>query len=254
MTNYVYDQKFYEGQSHRSWMSARKICSRVRSSLPHVSSVLDIGCGSGSWLRAWLDLGIIDVHGLDGSYVFNSKLMIPKELISAQNLNERFSLERKFDLVTCLEVAEHLSPSNSKILVETICRHGDLVLFSAAVPGQGGENHVNERTYEYWRQLFEESGYSMFDFVRPWIQADKEIEVWYRRNVFLYAKKRVMQELPSEILKTQVPLSHSIHDYSSIPEKLRKMAMSWLSVEMATKLARLKFYLMKIGRAWRLVR
>ena len=44
-------------------------------------------------------------------------------------------------------------------LVATITKHGDAVLFSAAIPGQGGQDHLNEQWPEYWQKKFEVNGY-----------------------------------------------------------------------------------------------
>ena len=99
-----------------------------------------------------------------------------------------FRLGRTFDLVQCLEVAEHLDPSASETLVDNLVAHAPIVVFSAAPPGQGGENHINERPYEFWRDLFEKRGYSLFDFLRPQIRLRLDVEHWYRYNMLVFVR------------------------------------------------------------------
>jgi SAM-dependent methyltransferase len=115
-----------------------------------VRSVVDFGCGSGVWLAAWQRLVVDDVIGVDGEQA-RSSLKISAERFLAADLRKPIRLGRRFDLAQSLEVAEHLPPQSASVFVETLTTHAPLILFSAAVPGQGGEHHVNEQPPEYWR-------------------------------------------------------------------------------------------------------
>jgi hypothetical protein len=95
-------------------------------------------------------------------------------------------LGRRYDLVVCLEVGEHLPEEAAGTLVESLVRHGDTVLFSAAVPGQAGKGHINCQPHGYWHGLFDGHGYAMSDTVRPLISRDGRVSPWYRDNIFLY--------------------------------------------------------------------
>ncbi len=108
-------------------------------------SVLDLGCNAGSWIKAFKRAGVsavgVDGPGMGASIEFD--------------LNRPFDLGLNFDLVLCLEVAEHIAPGNANVLVSTCVRHAkNGVIWSAAVPGQGGYRHVNEQHPIYWSQLF----------------------------------------------------------------------------------------------------
>lgn len=151
-------------------------------------SVLDVGCGTATWLAVCSDLGITDYVGIDGNYVDTKSLMIPQSNFIATDLRETFDLNRKFDLVICLEVAEHLPPSSATVLVQNLVNHGDVILFSAAIPDQGGQNHLNEQWPEYWRALFLKHGYYFHDVIRPRIWENENIDWWYRQNIFLVNK------------------------------------------------------------------
>ena len=135
--------------------------------VPEGSKVLDVGCGIGTWLKAFEECGVKDYLGLDGNHVNRSLLKIPAEKFRVQNLLESFRLNRKFDLVISLEVAEHLDEKISDQFVKGLVEHGETIVFSAAIPYQSGQNHVNEQWPAYWQQKFEKHGYYFHDVIRP---------------------------------------------------------------------------------------
>ena len=146
-------------------------------------SMLDVGCGSGTWLRAAQDRGVTDLFGVDGVSLDPAKLHVDKSLTRTDDLNQPLDLKRKFELVVCLEVAEHLDPSSAPTIVESLCRHGDTILFSAAAPGQGGTHHVNCQWPSYWQSLFNRNGFACSDKVRWQIWEEPSVEPWYRQNL-----------------------------------------------------------------------
>lgn len=147
-------------------------------------SILDVGCGTGTWLRAALDCGVLDVVGLDGVEIPREQLLLPHEKFLCRNLNTPVDLGRRFDVVTCLEVAEHLEPEVGKVLIQTLTRHADKILFSAACPDQPGQHHVNCQWPDYWQSLFNSQGFICSDSIRWQIWDDQNIEPWYRQNLF----------------------------------------------------------------------
>lgn len=187
----AYDLEFFVNVRESAARSATPLLTgvvdSVLKSVPE--SVLDVGCGPGAWLAMWSRLGVREVVGVDGDYLPPETLAIPPETFRPMDISAPFDLGRRFDLVMSLEVAEHLDASCAEVFVDTICRHGDLVLFSAAVPGQGGEHHVNEQPYDYWRAKFAERGYDVFDCVRGLVARSKDVEPWYRYNTLIYANK-----------------------------------------------------------------
>ena len=151
-----------------------------------VGSVVDIGCGTGSWAAAFNVRGI-DVVGVDGDYVDRKSLRIRQDQFIAHDLNQPLDLGRRFDLAVSLEVGEHLDAGLAAGFVDSLIRHADVVLFSAAVPGQGGSHHVNERWPSYWVALFEQRGYRLFDVVRPAVWNLPDVAYWYSQNLLLFA-------------------------------------------------------------------
>jgi SAM-dependent methyltransferase len=246
MSLYAYGNTFFEYQQVGSLASARAVVPLV---LRHLKprSVLDVGCGAGAWVRGYLDAGVADVTGVDGPYVRRDQLLFPPSRFSAVDVAQRFVLGRKFDLAQCLEVAEHLDARAGETLVDNLAAHADIIVFSAARPGQGGEHHVNERPYEYWRDLFKQRGYAFFDFLRPQLLAQPEVEPWYRYNTMLFVRTVSAGTLEQAVLQTRWPSERPVRDLAPWIWRLRCGVLSLLPVSAVSMLASAKhrFLLMK---------
>lgn len=183
--SFQYPEKFYNNQS------ADLIVPEIFKILTP-ESVLDVGCGIGNWLEVFSKNGIQDYLGIDADYVDMSELLIPKEKFKSYDLSKTFKLDRKFDLICSLEVAEHLPEEAADNFVDSLVHHGDIILFSAAIPGQGGNGHINEQYPSYWQKKFKKHGYIFYDILRPKIWNNEKIGYWYRQNMFLIAKQNNM--------------------------------------------------------------
>ncbi len=168
-------------------------------------SVIDVGCGNGAWLSVFLDHGIEDVLGVDAPSVDQAVLRIPRNKFRAVDLRQPFSAGRRFDLALCVEVAEHLPPDRGPTLVEELVALAPVVLFSAAVPGQGGQGHFNEQWPDYWAGLFQRNGFRLVDVVRRPFWDAPEVEPWYSQNSFFFVAEdhvpnvqRLAEEASSE--------------------------------------------------------
>lgn len=234
---YLYDQAFFDAQSTGSLASARAVVPLVHDWL-HPSSLLDVGCGIGTWVAAWRDAGIDDAEGVDGGYVKADRLLLDPARFHAIDITHPFRLARTFDLVQCLEVAEHLPCAAASTLVDNLTAHAPIVLFSAAVPGQGGENHINEQPPEFWRALFRERGYEVFDFFRHQFADRPEVEAWYRYNTLLFVRRDAIDALPPAVRAARLADDREIPDISPFIYQVRKRVLSCLSPAMVTRLAR----------------
>ncbi len=151
-------------------------------------SLLDVGCGTGTWLRAALDHGVAEVVGLDGVAVPSDGLHVPADLIRICDLLGDWELDRRFDLVLCLEVAEHLPEEAAPAFVKKLTDGGDRIFFSAANLWQQGQHHVNAQWPVFWQALFNQNGFVCHDTLRWKIWEEEAIEPWYRQNLFLAEK------------------------------------------------------------------
>jgi hypothetical protein len=231
-----YDKQFFDYMANGSIISARVVVPLIRSWLK-VESVMDVGCGQGAWLKVWREQGVDDLFGLDGDYVDPMSLFIPEDRFQATELDRPFALDRRFDLVTSLEVAEHLPHSAAENLVECLCAHADHVLFSAAVPGQGGANHINEQPYGYWKDHFAARGFKAFDCIRPAIRQDGRVKPWYRYNTFLYVDNDACAALPESIRATMLAPGVEPVDCSPFWYKARKALIRQLPLRAVNRLA-----------------
>lgn len=234
-----YDDTFFTYVNAGAIRSARGLLPVLLRDM-QIRSVLDVGCGQGAWLSVWRDLGVEAVTGIDGNYVDRTRLLFPEQSFKSHNLATEFNLERSFDLVQSLEVAEHLPASSASGFINSLVRHGDLILFSAAPKGQGGDNHLNEQSYDYWRALFARVGYVAIDCLRPKIIYNKEIEPWYRYNTLLYASPVALSSMSVELKDFRVPDNHKVPDISPLPYKIRKTIVRCLPISVMTKLAKFK--------------
>ena len=157
-------------------------------------SIVDVGCGIGTWLKIFEDNGISDVLGIDGSYVDKSLLKIDKDKFVDYDLEKFYDSDKKFDLAISLEVAEHLSIDSADIFVKTLTNLSETIIFSAAIINQGGQNHINEQEPKYWIAIFEKEGYKLFDVLRPVFWDNQKVDSWYRQNMLLFTKNLILNE------------------------------------------------------------
>ena len=179
-----YGAAFYADRRQATRHAADRLLSVVAEHVPF-RRVADVGCGTGTWLAAAIDLGAETAFGYEGEWVAGLPLDDARIALTQVDL-EQSLIGEQVDLVISLEVAEHLSPGRADGFVGDLCAMGPAILFSAAIPGQGGVNHVNEQWQSYWAEKFAAQGYRAFDVVRPRLWSDNAIPAWYRQNAILY--------------------------------------------------------------------
>lgn len=199
----MYDAAFYDMIRPGVQSSAAVVAPLVHR-LISPASVVDVGCGEGWWAAAFADLGC-QVLGVDGAYV-QQRAVVP---FRAHDLAFPLPDLGRCDLAVCLEVAEHLPAARAGGLVKDLTALSDVVLFSAAVPGQGGAGHVNEQPPAYWVDLFGQQGYAPSGALRWLVWDDARVENWYRANLLVFA--RYPQRFPDLFETPLAPPWHVIH-------------------------------------------
>lgn len=184
----LYGTDFHADRDARTRAAARLVLGKLKEWI-EPASACDVGCGVGTWLSVGRELGIGDVLGFEGPWAKTANLVLETDEVSFQNLEEKVAADRTFDLVISLEVAEHLGEARARSFVGDLCALGDCVLFSAAIPFQGGTGHINEQWQSYWAEHFAQEGFVAFDPVRPMIWQNKDIAFWYRQNMLVYARE-----------------------------------------------------------------
>lgn len=182
----IYDKGFYDMQSVQSYASAKKVIA-VLQNYYCPKSVIDVGCGIGTWLKAWSEAGVDDYKGYDINQIEECDLFVGRDKIEIVDLTASFPTKR-VDLVMALEVAEHLPPDYSETFIKNVTEISDIVLFSAALPMQAGANHINTQPLKFWVEIFKKYNYLCFDIIRPQIINEPDVAPWYKQNVLLFVK------------------------------------------------------------------
>lgn len=180
-----YTGKFYQDLKEGSLNSALQVVP-VLIALFKPESVIDVGCGIGTWLKVFNDSGVKQICGVDGDYVSQSQLLIPATEFIPHDLTEPLKLDQKFDLAISLEVAEHLPEEKADAFVETLVSFAPVIVFSASIPFQGGTNHVNEQWQSYWAKKFISKGYKPSTILREKIWHLPNMLVCYKQNMIVY--------------------------------------------------------------------
>ncbi|MBF0251837.1 MAG: class I SAM-dependent methyltransferase [Alphaproteobacteria bacterium] len=207
----TYDHSFYAGMNSTASPSASAVVPLVLD-VVNIKNLVDVGCGNGSWLAVFKANGIDDIRGLDGAWIDESLLNIPTENFTRTDLEQPIRLDRKFDMAMSLEVAEHLSPERAAGFVEDLTLLSDVILFSAAIPGQGGTNHINEQWPDYWAKFFSDHGYRPVDFIRMAVWDHPDVMWFYKQNLLMFASERGLEAQPAlaQKAKSSAAVPHSL--------------------------------------------
>ena len=208
-------------------------------------SVIDVGCGAGAWAAAFADQGVGTVHGVDAPWLPQDVLQIPASDFIAHDLRTPLSLDRQYDLVLSLEVAEHLPEAQAASFVASLVGLGDIVVFSAAIPNQGGHDHKNEQWPAYWAALFAEHDYVPVDVLRLPFWDDEAVEWWYAQNMMVYMTRTARAAHADAPVADKAPpaLVHPAHaqhlhtEIGALHEKVRTLQVRLSAQEaIATRL------------------
>ena len=187
----TYDNEFFKRILATSLPSANIIIP-MAIELVKPKSVIDIGCGIGAFLSCFRENGIEDILGIDGDYVDLNNILIPRDKFSPYDLSKKYNVGRKFDLAVSLEVAEHIQKESAEVFIDNLVNLSDVILFSAAIPGQGGTSHVNEQWPTYWAEIFKKRGYYPVDCLRKKIWDKPEVSWWYKQNIMFFVKEECL--------------------------------------------------------------
>lgn len=190
-----YTKDFYQTHQEGMRRSAEEVVPLVMEMI-RPNRVIDVGCGIGAWLSVFKKCGVQEIIGVDGDYVEKEMLLIPEERFFPFDLKKPLRLDHQFDLVVSLEVAEHLPSECAETFVDSLTRLGPVVLFSAAIPFQGGTDHINEQWPDYWAEYFKERGYVAIDCIRKKIWQNYDVKSEYVQNTFIFGRRDYVESHP----------------------------------------------------------
>jgi SAM-dependent methyltransferase len=186
----MYDAEYYvEAEEHARKASATIAASIMTDLKPH--SVIDVGCGTGALLEALRDYGC-QVFGLEyaeGGLEFCRSRQLDVRKFDLER--DTFDSGRVFDVAISTEVAEHLPERCADRYVDLLTKAAPKIVFTAAFPGQGGTDHVNEQPASYWIEKFAARGHTFNEpMSQQWRQRWKEAGIarWYWMNAMVFTK------------------------------------------------------------------
>ena len=190
-----YTSVYYEAISDSARISAGEVY-KVLEEIMKINTVIDIGCGVGQWKYGeytGVDYGITNP---DFNYIDH-------------DITKTFRHDKRYDLCLCLEVAEHIAKDHAAVLIDLLCGLSEYVLFSAAIPFQGGTGHENEQWQSYWARLFARFGYVPWkEDIRMKLWNNDRVDVWYRQNMVLYSRRTPAGNYPLDLVHPQMWNNH----------------------------------------------
>ena len=189
----IYSRDYYERHVESTTRLSAEIIvpSIVRRFKP--SSVLDVGCGTGLMLAKFKDLGISRHLGLEYSEAGLDYCRMRGINVRKFDLESEDSVcNERFDLTISMEVAEHLPERAADAYVHLLANSANVVVMTAAVPGQGGTDHVNEQPKSYWIEKFRCNRFSQDNITEErlaieWRESGK-VSNWYHENLLIFKK------------------------------------------------------------------
>jgi hypothetical protein len=147
-------------------------------------------------LTVFQEYGVEDIYGIDGDHIDKGMLEIPEALFLSLDLKKPFRMDRQFDLVVSLEVAQNLPHECAAGFIDCLTSLGPVVLFSAAIPYQGGYYHINEQWPDYWMKGFLAKEYVVIDCIRQRVWENDNVEWWYAQNTLIFARRAYLESHP----------------------------------------------------------
>ncbi len=198
-----YDRAYFVARQ-RGWDISAAAVAEVMLSLFPIRSMVEVGCGTGNLPAAFRDRGVADVFGLDGPNVPHDLMRLDSEQVMSWDPARLAPLPRRFDLACSLEVGEHVPAARAADFVRMLTAAAPVVVFGAAIPGQGGPGHVNEQRQSWWAALFAAQGFVAFDCIRPAIWRVEGLEWYYAQNILVYCQ-------PDRVPAGHVPVTSRLH-------------------------------------------
>ena len=239
-----YGKAFYSSVSDRAAAVASFLAEDFVAAM-ELESMTDVGCGSATWIEAFLGQGVKVAHGYDLREALDH--VSPGQALDTRVVLHSVDFEHDevelvaSDVTVCLEVLEHLTRGSADALCEKIIESSNFVLFSAAQPGQGGTHHINERPLPYWLTKFSRGGFAVFDVVRPKLIRHGGFPRYYSLNMFALAKR---DSSAYTVLNAHAnPTSPAApDDMRTRLEKIRFGLIRWIPVSVVTRLSKLLAY------------
>lgn len=141
---------------------------------------------------------------------------------------------KRVDLAISVEVVEHVSAERTEAFFDALCSAADIIVFSGAIPYQGGTHHINEQPQSIWIEHFESRDFEVYDIFRPRIWTDEDVRWWFRQNIFLFIRRGSNQIDTAVLRNLEQPLRDVVHPVNYVRKiRLHKQRIRELEAELA---------------------
>ena len=241
-----YSPEFYESVANRGLITA-EICAGVLKGYFRPKSLLDIGAGNGGWSYTFArsfssieTVTVIDLEIRNSTHIKNLRKLKSLKFFTpvAQDLSVEQRLPNEvFDLIICLEVLEHLPKESSELLSRKFAEKGRFLLFSAAVPGQGGTNHINEQPFVYWQNLLRQNGFFPLDVLRKKLSKNSRVPDYYKDNIVLWINLNFIHTEKASLSKLLMDSDFVLADTRTSKNKIKHLFLRLFPEKVITKIA-----------------
>lgn len=193
-----------------SYNNAKKIFKYLLENGIKIDSAIDIGGGTGAWLKALQDLNNARILTVDNSKYDRKGIIEESEFfecdITTMDINKIINTYGRFNIAITIETAEHIDEKYADKFVDNLCCVSDVIMFSAAIKFQGGNGHVNEQRQSYWAEMFKKRNYYPIDCIRSHFWYDVDIHYHYKENCILYVKDYLVEEYKKIFADSLMPM------------------------------------------------
>ena len=240
-----YSTDFYQSVTSRAVIASEVALGTILKNFV-AQSVIDIGAGDGVWTSTALSIGnptrltVVDLPGSTFKLLQKVDKSIKKITLNFEN--DMLKNGEPYDLGICVEVIEHISTGRALLLLDWISVNCCTVMFSGAIPGQGGTHHINEQNQSYWLNVMMARGFIPIDNIRPQLYRNGKIPQYYRNNIFFFINSRFIHEHRiKKLLKESITQeSFAFMDTRSIILRTIQKILAFLPVTAVSQLATLK--------------
>jgi hypothetical protein len=244
----TYTHEFYADVASRADITSQIVAEAVSKFLT-IQTLTDVGCGSGIWTKNFLlknnainKAFTIDLPGTDREYLDSQS----RDVYKVVNIDKDLTMDPSLpsgvvDLVICVEVLEHIQELSARELISEFGKKTKFLVFSAAIPGQGGTHHINEQKYSYWYKHLRKAGFIPLDIFRDLLKIS-EVPSYYKNNLIFcinlnFSKSNQKNFDFFEMLRLVVS---DPADLRSLPTKARFSILKYVPHNLVTKLSRLR--------------
>lgn len=189
----LYNEKFHQQIDESEAVQAELLALWIKDRLRHLWTevhVDDIGASRGLYVRKLLAMGI-SAKGYD-KFTEYEPLVTRCDITQPMTLESGIGWGKKFFVTLCLEVFEHVEDVHWERMILNLIQRANVVIFSAALLGQGGTGHINCRSRYEWIRRFAMMGWMLdldsTEHLVAFLSKNPGVMGWLKANVMIFVR------------------------------------------------------------------